>query len=91
VKQVTKEIRFTPNTDEHDFDFKTKHAEKFLHDGAKVKAYVQFRGRMIVFKDRGELLLLKFIERLKEIGSAENLPKLEGNRMWVIMNPKSKK
>jgi translation initiation factor IF-3 len=91
VKQVTKEIRFTPNTDDHDFDFKSRHAEKFLHEGAKVKAYVQFRGRMIVFKDRGELLLLKFIERLKEQGTAENLPKLEGNRMWVVLNPKSKK
>lgn len=91
VKQVTKEIRFTPNTDDHDFDFKSRHAEKFLQEGAKVKAYVQFRGRMIVFKDRGELLLLKFIERLKDTGSAENLPKLEGNRMWVILNPKGKK
>ena len=86
-----KEIRFTPNTDDHDFDFKAKHAEKFLQEGAKVKAYVQFRGRMIVFKDRGELLLLKFIERLKDTGSAENLPKMEGNRMWVLLNPKSKK
>ena len=91
VKQVTKEIRFTPNTDEHDFDFKSRHAEKFLQEGAKVKAYVQFRGRMIVFKDRGQLLLLKFIERLKEVGAAENLPKMEGNRMWVVINPKSKK
>ena len=91
VKNVTKEIRFTPNTDDHDFDFKAKHAEKFLQEGAKVKAYVQFRGRMIVFKDRGELLLLKFIERLKDTGSAENLPKMEGNRMWVLLNPKSKK
>jgi len=91
VKNITKEIRFTPNTDDHDFDFKAKHAEKFLQEGAKVKAYVQFRGRMIVFKDRGELLLLKFIERLKDTGSAENLPKMEGNRMWVLLNPKSKK
>ena len=91
VKNVTKEIRFTPNTDEHDFEFKTRHAENFLKEGAKVKAYVQFRGRTILFKDRGELLLLKFIERLKEIGLAENLPKMEGNRMWVVVNPKPKK
>ena len=91
VKNVTKEIRFTPNTDEHDFDFKTRHAENFLAEGAKVKAYVQFRGRTILFKDRGELLLLKFIERLKETGLAENLPKMEGNRMWVVVNPKPKK
>ncbi|MCY7410054.1 MAG: translation initiation factor IF-3 [Chitinophagales bacterium] len=91
VKNVTKEIRFTPNTDEHDFDFKSRHAENFLKEGAKVKAYVQFRGRTILFKDRGELLLLKFIERLKDAGIAENLPKQEGNRMWVLVNPKPKK
>ncbi len=90
-KNVMKEIRFTPNTDDHDFEFKTKHAEKFLAEGAKVKAYVQFRGRSIVFKDRGELLLLKFIERLVESGSVEALPKLEGNRMHIIINPKGAK
>ncbi len=90
VKQVTKEIRFTPNTDDHDFDFKTRHAENFLKEGAKVKAYVQFRGRMIVFKDRGELLLLRLIDRLKDVGTVENLPKMEGNRMWVVINPKPK-
>jgi translation initiation factor IF-3 len=91
VKNVVKEIRFTPNTDDHDFDFKTRHAEKFLQEGAKVKAYVQFRGRTILFKDRGELLLLKFIDRLQDFGAAEILPKLEGNRMHVIMNPKPHK
>ena len=90
-KNVMKEIRFTPNTDDHDFEFKTKHAEKFLAEGAKVKAYVKFRGRSIVFKDRGELLLLKFIERLVESGSVEALPKLEGNRMHIIINPKGAK
>ncbi len=90
-KNVMKEIRFTPNTDDHDFEFKTKHAEKFLAEGAKVKAYVQFRGRSIVFKDRGELLLLKFIERLADFGSVEALPKLEGNRMHIIINQKNAK
>jgi translation initiation factor IF-3 len=91
IKNVTKEIRFTPNTDDHDFEFKTRHAEKFLQENAKVKAYVQFRGRTILFKDRGELLLLKFAERLQHVGSLETMPKQEGNRMWVIVNPKSKK
>ncbi len=91
TKNVMKEIRFTPNTDDHDFEFKTKHAEKFLAEGAKVKAYVQFRGRSIVFKDRGELLLLKFVEKLIDHGSLEALPKLEGNRMNIIINPKGAK
>jgi translation initiation factor IF-3 len=86
-----KEIRFTPNTDEHDFNFKAKHAENFLKDGNKVKAYVQFKGRAIQFKDRGELLLLKFAERLAEFGSLENLPKMEGRRMLAIFTPKGKK
>lgn len=90
-KNVVKEIRFTPNTDDHDFEFKTKHAENFLKEGAKVKAWVQFRGRNILFQDRGELLLLKFIERLSEIGTAEMLPKLEGNRMMTIINPRGNK
>src|SRR6266581_5116438 len=79
-----KEIRFTPNTDDHDFDFKAKHAEKFLKDGNKVKAYVQFKGRAIMFKERGELLLLKFAERLVEVGTLESMPKLEGKRMFAI-------
>ncbi len=91
VKTVVKEIRFGPNTDDHDFEFKLRHAKKFLEDGAKVKAYVHFRGRSIVFKERGELLLLKFIKELDEYGSAENLPKLEGRRMNVIIGPSKKK
>jgi len=90
-KVVIKEIRFTPNTDDHDFDFKAKHAEKFLEEGAKVKAYVHFRGRSIVFKDRGELLLLKLAERLKEWGDLEAMPKLEGKRMNIFISPKKKK
>ena len=91
AKTVVKEIRFGPNTDEHDFDFKLRHAKKFLGEGAKVKAYVQFRGRSIVFKDRGELLLLRFIKELDELGAAEALPKLEGRRMTVVIGPKKKK
>lgn len=86
-----KEIRFTPNTDDHDFNFKAKHAEEFLKEGNKVKAYVQFKGRAIMFKERGELLLLKFAERLAEIGAPEGLPKLEGKRMLIIFAPKSQK
>ncbi|MBL7751574.1 MAG: translation initiation factor IF-3 [Chitinophagaceae bacterium] len=86
-----KEIRFTPNTDEHDFEFKSKHAEKFLKDGNKVKAYVQFKGRAIQFKDRGELLLLKFAERLAEVGALEHMPQMEGRRMHAIFVPKGKK
>ncbi|MEO7960383.1 MAG: translation initiation factor IF-3 [Ginsengibacter sp.] len=86
-----KEIRFTPNTDDHDFDFKSKHAENFLKDGNKVKAYVQFKGRAIMFKERGELLLLKFAERLVEAGTLESMPKLEGKRMFAIFAPKSSK
>ncbi|MCL4112333.1 UNVERIFIED_CONTAM: hypothetical protein GTU68_015063, partial [Idotea baltica] len=91
VKTVIKEIRFGPNTDEHDFEFKLKHAMKFLEEGAKVRAYVQFRGRAIVFKDRGELLLLRFLKELEVFGSAEELPKLEGRRMSVIVSPKKRK
>jgi len=87
-KTVIKELRFGPNTDEHDFQFKLKHAHKFLAEGAKVKAYVHFRGRSIVFKDRGELLLLKLLAELEEVGAAEELPKLEGRRMIVIISPK---
>jgi translation initiation factor IF-3 len=86
-----KEIRFTPNTDDHDFDFKSKHAENFLKDGNKVKAYVQFKGRAIMFKERGELLLLKFAERLVEVGTLESMPKLEGKRMLAIFTPKTGK
>jgi translation initiation factor IF-3 len=86
-----KEIRFTPNTDDHDFDFKAKHAEKFLKDGNKVKAYVQFKGRAIQFQDRGQLLLLKFAERLAEIANLESMPKMEGRRMLAMFAPKGKK
>ena len=91
AKTVIKEIRFGPNTDDHDYDFKLKHAIKFLEEGAKIKAYVQFKGRAIVFKDRGELILLKFIKALDEYGAAEELPKLEGRRMIVVISPRKKK
>lgn len=90
AKTVIKEIRFGPNTDDHDFDFKLRHAKKFLEDGAKVKAYVHFRGRTIVFKDRGELLLLRFLKELEEYGAAEALPKMEGRRMIVMIGSKKK-
>lgn len=86
-----KEIRFTPGTDDHDFDFKARHAESFLKEGNKVKAYVQFKGRAIMFKERGELVLLKFAERLAESGQPEGMPKLEGKRMLMIIAPKSQK
>ena len=86
-----KEIRFTPGTDDHDFNFKAKHAENFLKDGNKVKAYVQFKGRAIMFQDRGQLLLLKFAERLAEAGTLESMPKLEGKRMFAIFTPKKGK
>jgi translation initiation factor IF-3 len=86
-----KEVRFTPNTDDHDFEFKSKHAEKFLQDGNKVKAHVQFKGRAIMFKERGELLLLKFADRLKDVGTLEGMPKMEGKRMLVMFAPKSQK
>lgn len=88
AKTVLKEIRFGPNTDDHDFEFKVRHAKTFLEEGAKVKAYVQFKGRAIVFKDRGELLLLRFLKELEELGSPESLPKLEGRRMIVVVAPK---
>ena len=90
-KTVIKEIRFGPNTDDHDFNFKLKHAENFLKDGAKVKAYVQFRGRAIVYKDRGEILLLKFAQALEEHAKVEQLPKLEGKRMFLFLAPKAAK
>ncbi|MEO5944110.1 MAG: translation initiation factor IF-3 [Ferruginibacter sp.] len=86
-----KEIRFTPNTDDHDFEFKVKHAEKFLKEGDKVKAHVQFKGRAIMFKERGELLLLKFADRLKDAGALESMPKMEGKRMLVMFAPKAQK
>lgn len=91
AKIVVKEIRFGPNTDEHDYNFKLKHAENFIKDGSKVKAYVFFRGRQIVFKDQGEILLLKFAQQLEEIAKVEQMPKLEGKRMIMILAPKVKK
>lgn len=90
-KTVVKEIRFGPNTDDHDFNFKLKHAENFLKEGAKVKAYVHFVGRTIVFKERGELLLLKFAQALEELAKVDQMPKLEGKRMIVMLSPKPKK
>ncbi len=91
AKTVVKEIRFGPNTDDHDFDFKLKHAINFLKDGAKVKAYVHFVGRTIVFKERGEMLLLRFAQALEEFGQVEQLPKMEGKRMNIFVSPKASK
>ena len=88
VKVELKEIRFGPETGEHDFEFKLRHAKNFLTEGNKVKAYVQFRGRAIVFKERGELLLLRFMKELEEFGTADQLPRMEGKRMHVILSPK---
>lgn len=90
VKQEVKEIRFGPNTDEHDFEFKLKHAEKFLKEGNKVRAYVFFKGRAIVYKERGEVLLLQFAQKLQELGKVEQLPRLEGKKMFLLMSPKGK-
>lgn len=89
-KTIIKEIRFGPNTDEHDFNFKLKHAINFLKENAKVKAYVHFAGRTIVYKERGEILLLKFIQELEDYGKVEQLPKLEGKRMTIVISPKGK-
>lgn len=88
AKIVVKEIRLGPNTDDHDFNFKVKHAMKFLQDGAKVKVEVLFKGRSIVYKDSGELLMLKFAQEVSEHGKLEQLPKLEGKRMMMIIGPK---
>ncbi|MEN8121148.1 MAG: translation initiation factor IF-3 [Bacteroidota bacterium] len=90
TKIVVKEIRFGPNTDEHDFDFKLKHAIKFLEEGAKVKAYVFFKGRTIIYKERGEVLLLRLAQELEEYAKVEQLPKLEGKRMIMFFSPKKK-
>jgi len=87
VKVVIKEIRFGPNTDDHDFEFKVKHAIKFLEEGNKVKAYVHFRGRTIAYKHKGEIILLKFAQALEDHGKVEMLPKLEGNRMFLHLAP----
>ena len=91
TKVVVKEIRFGPNTDDHDYNFKLKHAIKFLEEGAKVKAYVFFKGRSILFKEHGEVLLLRFANDLEEYGKPDNMPKLEGKRMIVSFSPKKKK
>jgi translation initiation factor IF-3 len=90
VKVVVKEIRFGPQTDEHDFNFKLRHAEKFLKEGAKVKAFVFFKGRSILFKEQGEILLLKLATGLEDFGAVEQLPKLEGKRMTMYISPKKK-
>ena len=89
-KVVIKEIRFGPNTDDHDFEFKLKHAKKFLEDGAKLKAFVFFKGRSILFKDKGEILLLRFAQELEDFGKVEQLPKLEGKRMIMFISQKKK-
>ncbi len=88
IKAEIKEIRFGPNTDDHDFDFKLKHAQNFLKEGSKVRAYVFFKGRSVIFKDRGELLLLKFIKELDDLASCESLPKLEGKKMFILLSPR---
>ncbi|MCH2233736.1 MAG: translation initiation factor IF-3 [Crocinitomicaceae bacterium] len=91
TKVVVKEIRFGPNTEDHDFNFKLNHAKSFLEDGAKVKAYVFFKGRTIVFKERGEILLLRFAQELEDYGTVEQMPKLEGKKMIMMINSKKKK
>lgn len=91
TKVIVKEIRFGPNTDDHDYDFKKKHAEKFLKDGAKLKAYVFFKGRSIVYKDKGEILLLRLAQDLEDYGKVEQMPKLEGKRMTMFIAPKTVK
>jgi len=91
VKVEVKEIRFTPTTEDHDFDFKLKHAQKFLEQGNKVKAFVFFKGRSITYKDQGEILLLKMAEQLEEFGIVEQMPKLDGRKMIIIFSPKPKK
>ncbi|MBO0354617.1 translation initiation factor IF-3 [Flagellimonas marinaquae] len=90
-KVVVKEIRFGPQTDDHDYEFKKRHAEKFLKDGAKLKAYVFFKGRSIVYKDQGEILLLKLAQELEDLGKVEQMPKLEGKRMTMFIAPKTSK
>lgn len=91
TKVVIKEIRFGPQTDDHDYEFKKRHAEKFLKEGAKLKAYVFFKGRSIVYKDQGEILLLKLAQELEEFGKVEQMPKLEGKRMTMFIAPKTGK
>ena len=91
TKVVIKEIRFGPQTDEHDYEFKKKHAIKFLQDGAKLKAFVFFKGRSIIFKEQGQILLLRLAQELEEYGKVEQLPKLEGKRMIMFVTPKKTK
>ena len=88
TKVVIKEIRFGPNTDDHDYEFKKKHAIKFLSEGAKLKAYVFFKGRSIIYKDKGEILLLKLAQELEDYGKVEQMPRLEGKRMTIFIAPK---
>ncbi|SRX75115.1 Translation initiation factor IF-3 [Aequorivita nionensis] len=90
TKVTIKEIRFGPNTDDHDYDFKKKHGEKFLQEGSKLKAYVFFKGRSIIYKDQGEILLLRLARDLEEFGKVEQMPKLEGKRMIMFIAPKKK-
>ena len=91
TKVIIKEIRFGPQTDEHDYEFKKKHAEKFLKEGAKLKAFVFFKGRSIVFKEQGQILLLRLAQDLEELGKVDQLPKLEGKRMTMFISPKKSK
>jgi translation initiation factor IF-3 len=91
TKVIVKEIRFGPQTDDHDFEFKKRHAEKFLKEGAKLKAFVFFKGRSIVYKDQGEILLLRLAQELEELGKVEQMPKLEGKRMTMFIAPKTVK
>ena len=89
-KIIVKEIRFGPNTDEHDYEFKKKHAEKFLKEGAKLKAFVFFKGRSIIFKEKGQILLFRLAQDLEEIGKVEQMPVLEGKKMIMFISPKKK-
>jgi|TARA_B110000259_G_scaffold75813_1_gene89021 translation initiation factor IF-3 len=91
TKVIIKEIRFGPNTDDHDYQFKKKHAEKFLNEGAKLKAFVFFKGRSIIYKDKGEILLLRLAQDLEDFGKVEQMPKLEGKRMTMFISPKKVK
>lgn len=91
TKVIVKEIRFGPQTDEHDYEFKKKHAIKFLQDGAKLKAFVFFKGRSIIFKEQGQILLLKLAQELENYGKVEQMPKLEGKRMTMFVAPKKTK
>ncbi len=90
-KMVLKEIRFGPNTDDHDFEFKLNHAKKFLEEGSKVKAFVFFKGRTIIYKDRGQILLLRLAQELEDFATVEAMPKMDGKRMFMYLAPKKKK